>query len=87
MAAIICYSQTNFKPTGQGKTYTENQKDLTKDFPNGIHSAEVLNNPITVFQEINFQPPPGKVLAVGKYPNQSQFPAPGGAGFKSLQVQ
>ena len=71
MVAIICFPQTNFLPEGQGKTYTKKKKDLTKYFPNGIHSAKVLNNAVTVFQEINYHPKPGK-----------DFPY----GFKSLQV-
>ena len=70
MAAIICFPQTNFLPENQGKTYT-NKKNLTKYFPNGIHSAKVLNNAVTVFQEINYHPKPVK-----------EFPY----SFKSLQV-
>ena len=83
MATITCYSQTNFQ--GYSQVYSTDQPDLTQDFPNGIHSARVVTNPVTVFQGTNYQTP-SATLAVGEYPDQTQFP-PGEAGFMSLRVE
>ena len=86
MATITCYEQTNFQPDKTKKVYKTDQVDLTKDFPNGIHSAIVtINGPVTVYQEVGYQGL-SEELAVGQYPNQSKFP-PGEAGFKSLKVE
>ena len=76
MATIKCFPQTNFN--GTPKTYNTSQSDLTEDFPNGVYSAIVLINFVTVFQEVNFKPLPGIQLSVGEYPDTK--------GFKGLQI-
>ena len=81
MATITCYKDSNCQPT-PGKTYTTDQPDLTEDFPNGIGSAEVRTNPVTVFQYIKYEGE-SRVLKVGRYDDKSKFP-PG--GFQSLKV-
>ena len=73
---------TNFAKTHLNKIF--DKSNLTKDFPNGIYSAKVVTNPVTMFQGTNYNPP-SATLAVGEYPNQTQFP--GGTGFKSLKVE
>ena len=78
MATITCFSQTNLQ--GYSNTYNTDQPDLTKDFPNGIHSAQVEGNAVIVYPEINYQGV-GAVLEVGIH----NFP-PGTVGFKSLKV-
>ena len=82
MATITCFSETNFK--GYSQKYSSDQPNLTKDFPKGIYSAKVATNPVTVFQGTHYKHP-SAMLAVGEYPNQTQFP--GGTGFKSLKVE
>ena len=82
MATISCFSETNYE--GYTQEYSTDQRNLTKDFPNGIYSAKVATNPVTVFQGTHYKHP-SAMLAVGEYPNQTQFP--GGTGFKSLKVE
>ena len=81
MATIKCFPQTHFN--GDGKTYYTNQPDLTKDFPNGIYSAKVTVNSVTVFEETKYETQPGNRLPIGDYPDRKEFPL----GFKSLTVQ
>ena len=82
IATITCFSETNYK--GYWQQYSTDKSNLTKNFPNGIYSAKVVTNPVTMFQGTNYKPP-SATLAVGEYPNQMQFH--GGTGFKSLKVE
>ena len=88
IAYIICYSctdqlQANRPREEVHRRSKRSHKRFSEWYPFS-GSAQQSRNRVTGNQ---FQPPPGKVLAVDKYPNQSNFPAPGGAGFKSLKVE